>query len=56
LLREERGKMYEFIDKQLRKEYIRLLKLLPTAPVFFVGKKNSKKRIAQNYCYDVLGF
>jgi len=27
LLREERGKIYEFINKQLRKEYIRLLKL-----------------------------
>jgi len=34
LLREWRGKMCEFIDEQLRKRYIRLSKLLQTAPVF----------------------
>jgi len=43
--------MYEFIEKQLRKEYIRLLKLSQTASVFFVGKKNGKKRMVQNYRY-----
>ena len=37
--------------KQLRKEYIRLLKLPQTAFVFFVGKKNGKKRMVQNYRY-----
>ena len=43
LLREERQEVYEFIQEQLRKGYIRLLKLLQTALVFFVGKKDSKK-------------
>jgi len=42
LSRKEREKMCEFIEKQLRKEYIRLLKLPQTASVFFVGNKNSK--------------
>ena len=45
LSREEREKVYKFISKQLRKEYIRLLKLFQMAPVFFVGKKNRKKHI-----------
>jgi len=45
LSREEREEMYEFIKKQLRKEYIRLSKLPQTALVFFVGKKDGKKRM-----------
>jgi len=45
LLREERGEICEFIDEQLRKEYIRLSKLSQTVPVLFVGKKDSKKRM-----------
>jgi len=44
LLRKKRKEMYEFIEKQLRKGYIRPLKLPQTALVFFVGKKSSKKR------------
>jgi len=51
LSREERRKMCGFIEKQLRKEYIRLLKLPQTAFVFFVEKKNGKKRMVQNYRY-----
>ena len=43
LLREERGKVHEFISKQLRKGYIRPSKLPQTVPVFFIGKKDSKK-------------
>ena len=43
--------MCKFIVEQLRKEYIRLLKLPQTAPVFFVGKKDEKKRMVQNYRY-----
>jgi len=43
LSREEKEEVYEFISEQLRKEYIRSSKLPQTAPVFFVGKKNSKK-------------
>ena len=51
LSREEKGEIYEFINKQLRKGYIRLLKLPQTALVFFIGKKNSKKRMVQDYRY-----
>ena len=39
LSREEREEVCEFIQEQLRKEYIRPSKLPQTAPVFFVGKK-----------------
>jgi len=35
-LREEREKVCEFISEQLRKRYIRSLKLLQIVPVFFV--------------------
>jgi len=51
LSRKERGKVYEFIEEKLRKGYIRLSKLPQMAPVFFVGKKNEKKWIVQNYRY-----
>jgi len=44
LSREEREEVQEFIKEQLRKGYIRPLKSPQTAPVFFVGKKNRKKR------------
>ena len=43
--------MYEFILKQLRREYIRPLKLSQIAPVFFIGKKDGKKHIVQDYRY-----
>ena len=49
--REERGKVHKFIEEQLRKEYIRPLKLSQTVLVFFVGKKDSKKHMVQNYQY-----
>jgi len=42
LLREEKKETYNFINKQLRKEYIRLFKLPQMALVFFVGKKDSR--------------
>ena len=51
LLREEREEVREFIKEQLRKGYIQLLKSLQTAPVFFVGKKDGKKKIVQDYRY-----
>ena len=41
----KRRKIYEFIKEQLRKEYIRLLKLPQTVLVFFVGKKDGKKHM-----------
>ena len=49
MLREEKEKVREFMEKQLRKEYIRPLKLLQTLPVFFVRKKDRKKRMVQDY-------
>ena len=51
LSREEREEVHEFIQEQLRKGYIRPLKLPQMASVFFVGKKNSKKRMVQDYRY-----
>ena len=43
--------MREFVKEQLRKGYIRLSKSLQMAPVFFVEKKDSKKRMVQDYRY-----
>jgi len=51
LSREEREKVQEFIKEQLRKEYIRPLKSPQMAPVFFVRKKDGKKRMVQDYWY-----
>ena len=53
LSREEREEVREFIQEQMRKEYIWPLKLLQTTSVFFVGKKDGKKRMVQDYqCYS----
>ena len=51
LLREEREEVYEFISAQLRKGYIRPSKSSQTALVFFIGKKDGRKRMVQNYQY-----
>ena len=51
LLREEREEVREFIQEQLRKRYIQLSKSPQTAPVFFVEKKDRKKRMVQDYRY-----
>jgi len=45
MLREEKEKIREFVEEQLRKGYIRPSKLPQTSPVFFVGKKDGKKRM-----------
>ena len=45
LLREEREEVREFVKEQLRKKYIQPFKSPQTAPVFFVGKKDGKKRM-----------
>ena len=39
------------MKEQLRKGYIQLSKSLQTVPVFFVGKKDGKKRMVQDYRY-----
>ena len=51
LLREEKEEVHEFIQEQLRKRYIRPSKSPQTAPVFFVGKKDGKKRVVWDYRY-----
>ena len=51
LSREEREEVHKFISEQLRKGYIRSSKLPQTALVFFVGKKDGKKRMVQDYRY-----
>jgi len=51
LSREEREEVREFMKKQLQKGYIRPSKSPQMAPVFFVGKKDGKKRMVQNYRY-----
>ena len=51
LSREVREEVREFVKEQLRKGYIWLSKSLQTAPVFFVEKKDSKKRMVQDYRY-----
>jgi len=51
LLRKEREEVREFVKEQLRKEYIRLSKSPQMVPVFFVGKKDGKKRMVQDYRY-----
>jgi len=49
LSREKRREIHKFMEEQLRKGYIRPSKLPKIAPVFFVGKKNGKKRMVQDY-------
>ena len=51
LLREVREEVREFVKEQLRKGYIRPSKLPQTVLVFFVGKKDGKKRMVQDYKY-----
>ena len=51
LSREEREEVREFVKEQLRKGYIRPSKSPQMAPVFFVGKKDGKKRMVQDYHY-----
>jgi len=51
LSREEREEVREFVREQLRKGYIRPSKSPQTVPVFFVGKKDGKKRMVQDYQY-----
>ena len=41
--RQEKEEVQEFIEEQLRNEYIRPSKLLQTLLVFFVGKRMERK-------------
>jgi len=49
LFKDEREEVQKFIDDQLRKGYIRPSKSPQTSPVFFVGKKDGKKRMVMDY-------
>ena len=51
LSREEREEIHRFIVEQLRKKYIKLFKSPQKILVFFVGKNDGKKRMAQDYQY-----
>ena len=48
LLREEKEEVHKFISEQLRKGYIKLLKLSQTTPVFFVEKKIVRREWFRN--------
>ena len=49
--RKEREEIREFVKEQLQKRYIQLLKSLQIVLVFFVGKKDGKKWMVQDYRY-----
>ena len=51
LSRVEREEVQEFVKDQLRKRYIRPSKSPQTSLVFFVPKKDGKKRMVQDYRY-----
>jgi len=51
LSRVGREEVQDFVKDQLRKGYIRPLKSLQTSLVFFVPKKDGKKRMVQDYRY-----
>ena len=48
---QEQKKVSDFIDDPTRKGYIRPSKSPQTSPVFFVPKKDGKKRMVQDYRY-----
>jgi len=49
LSKNEREEVQNFINNQLKKEYIRPSKSPQMSPVFFVGKKNESKRMVMDY-------
>jgi len=49
LSKDKREEVQKFVDDQLRKGYIRLSKSPQISPVFFVGKKDEKKRMVMDY-------
>ena len=51
LSREERDEVREFVKEQLQKGYIQPSKSLQIVPVSFVGKKDGKKWMVQDYRY-----
>jgi len=51
LSRIKREEVQAFVDSQLKKSYIQPSKLSQTLPVMFVLKKDSKRRMVQDYQY-----
>jgi len=49
LSKNKREEVQKFMEDQLRKGYIRLLKSPQMSPVFFVNKKDESKRIVMDY-------
>jgi len=49
LSREEREEVQAFVEDQLKKGYIRPSKSPQTSPVYFVAKKDGKRRMVQDY-------
>jgi len=47
----EQQEVRDFIDDQLKKGYIQPTKSPQTSLVFFILKKDGKKRMVQDYCY-----
>jgi len=50
LSRNEKKEVQKFVDKHLKKGYIRPSKLSQTLLVFFVGKKDGGKHMVMDYC------
>ena len=50
LSRNKREEVQKFVNKHLKKGYIRPSKSLQTSPVFFVGKKGGGKHMVMDYC------
>ena len=48
---EEQKEVSEFVNEQLAKGYIHLSKSEQTSPVFFMLKKDRRKRMVQDYRY-----
>ena len=48
--KDKREEIQNFVENQLKKGYIRLTKSPQMSPVFFVGKKDGKKRMVMGYC------
>jgi len=49
LSKDKREEVQKFVDNQLRKGYIKLLKSSQMSLVFFVGKKNGSKWMVIDY-------
>jgi len=50
LSKNEKEEVQKFVDKHLKKGYIRPSKSPQTSPVFFVGKKDGGKHMVMDYC------